>query len=171
MSDNWTNEHIATLKRLWKQGLPTSQIALQLGDWCTKNSVIGKAHRLNLPGRQGLNTTPTRSTTTRVPKRPVAQRRKKQKSAEPKATSAKETVVKEPTKRQRRRKASDVTMPVFRKLNLMELSNTTCRWPLGDPHHKRFCFCGNDTNNPPYCTYHAKLAFEPLTGRRRIKGV
>ena len=30
----------------------------------------------------------------------------------------------------------------------------TCRWPLGDPQHPDFRFCGSPTVAPPYCNEH-----------------
>ncbi len=47
---NWTDERIELLKKLWTDGLSASQIAGELGG-ITRNAVIGKAHRLGLPGR------------------------------------------------------------------------------------------------------------------------
>lgn len=47
---SWTDERIATLKRLWEEGLTASQIAETLGA-VTRNAVIGKAHRLGLKSR------------------------------------------------------------------------------------------------------------------------
>lgn len=47
---NWTDERVERLKKLWAEGLSASQIAAQLGG-VSRNAVIGKVHRLNLPGR------------------------------------------------------------------------------------------------------------------------
>ena len=47
---NWTEERVDRLKKLWSEGLSASQIAAQLGG-VSRNAVIGKVHRLNLPGR------------------------------------------------------------------------------------------------------------------------
>ncbi len=46
----WSDEQIETLKTLWGQGKPASEIANILGD-TSRNAVIGKAHRLGLSGR------------------------------------------------------------------------------------------------------------------------
>lgn len=45
----WTDDRIAELGRLWKEGLSTAEIGRRLG--ISKNAVVGKAHRLNLPAR------------------------------------------------------------------------------------------------------------------------
>lgn len=49
--DNWTPTALDTLRDLWAQGISTSKIARALGCGFTKNSVIGKAHRLGLSER------------------------------------------------------------------------------------------------------------------------
>jgi GcrA cell cycle regulator len=46
---SWTDERIAELTRLWQAGHSASEIGKRLG--VSKNAVVGKAHRLKLPGR------------------------------------------------------------------------------------------------------------------------
>ena len=46
---DWTAELIAQLRACWAEGLPVSEIARRLH--CTKNAVVGKVHRLELPAR------------------------------------------------------------------------------------------------------------------------
>lgn len=45
----WTRELDARLAELWATGLSTPEIGRQLG--VSKNAAVGRAHRLNLPGR------------------------------------------------------------------------------------------------------------------------
>ena len=45
----WTDKMVEELKSLWQTGLTTSEIAKQLG--VSKNSIVGKVHRLSLCGR------------------------------------------------------------------------------------------------------------------------
>jgi GcrA cell cycle regulator len=48
----------------------------------------------------------------------------------------------------------------MRRLQLVELTERTCRWPHGDPHQGPFYFCGaNTTGGKVYCEYHHKRAF------------
>ena len=66
----WSDDRVEKLKRLWADGLSASQIAAQLGGGVSRNAVIGKVHRLNLPGRAkagGSTSAP------RPAKRPAAQ--------------------------------------------------------------------------------------------------
>ena len=45
----WTDGMIEELKKLWKQGITTGEIGRRLG--ISKNSIVGKVHRLGLEGR------------------------------------------------------------------------------------------------------------------------
>ena len=45
----WTEDKIKKLKKLWQAGKATAEIAKSLG--MSKNSIIGKVHRLNLTMR------------------------------------------------------------------------------------------------------------------------
>ena len=45
----WTEDKIKKLKKMWQAGKPTAEIAKTLG--MSKNSIIGKVHRLNLKVR------------------------------------------------------------------------------------------------------------------------
>ncbi len=54
-----------------------------------------------------------------------------------------------------------------RKLSLMELTERTCKWPVGDPATPDFWFCGLPVQTgKPYCEAHVGLAFQPMSSRR-----
>ncbi|MDP5306783.1 GcrA family cell cycle regulator [Paracoccus spongiarum] len=54
-----------------------------------------------------------------------------------------------------------------RKLTLMELTERTCKWPIGDPATDRFWFCGLPSQaGKPYCEAHVGVAFQPMSSRR-----
>ena len=61
----WTDERTEQCTSLWTEGLSASQIARVLGN-TTRNSVIGKVHRLGLAGRG----TPARVERPRLPRAP-----------------------------------------------------------------------------------------------------
>jgi hypothetical protein len=48
----WNEKYIEILRQEWRKGTPCRQIAEVLGHGFTKNSVIGKARRLQLPIRK-----------------------------------------------------------------------------------------------------------------------
>ncbi len=83
---SWTDERIATLKKMWEGGATASQIAEELGG-VSRNAVIGKAHRLGLKSRPSPVKTGEKKATSSAPaapKKPAATRT----SAEPKPVPA-----------------------------------------------------------------------------------
>ncbi|UHD47291.1 GcrA cell cycle regulator [Aureimonas altamirensis] len=73
----------------------------------------------------------------------------------------------EPMPQQR---VSAEVVPISRNLTLVQLSERTCKWPIGDPLSPDFRFCGNHSGEgSPYCQYHARIAFQPASERRRIR--
>lgn len=57
-----------------------------------------------------------------------------------------------------------------RRLTLMELTERTCKWPVGDPATENFWFCGLPTQTgKPYCEAHVGVAFQPMSSRRDRK--
>lgn len=171
---NWTDERVERLTKLWAEGLSASQIAAQLGG-VSRNAVIGKVHRLNLPGRakSGGSAAPARAKrTTTAPRAPNYASRPAARPA-PRAASA--LLVKEDTDTdlavlQVRQTATDVVVPISRRLELTQLTDRTCKWPIGDPLTEEFHFCGNDAGEAsPYCTYHARLAYQPTGERRKAR--
>lgn len=53
------------------------------------------------------------------------------------------------------------------RLSLMELTEKTCKWPIGDPATEEFWFCGLPSQpGKPYCEAHVGVAFQPMSARR-----
>ena len=175
---NWTDERVERLKRLWAEGLSASQIAAQLGG-VSRNAVIGKVHRLNLPGRAkaggSVSTTrtatkrPAATTTATRPQTTFASRvQTRTVTRAVGATMLKEEVEIDGAVEMEYVPASNVVTPISRKLILTELTERTCKWPVGDPLKDDFHFCGCESPDAsPYCSYHAKLAYQPVHDRRR----
>jgi GcrA cell cycle regulator len=66
------------------------------------------------------------------------------------------------------RPASNVVVPISMRLGLTELTERTCKWPVGDPLKDDFHFCGHESPDAsPYCSYHQKMAYQPVHERRR----
>ena len=183
---NWTDERVELLKKLWSDGLSASQIAAQLGG-VSRNAVIGKVHRLKLSGRgKTTKTTPrtkkttdtvTNTTTTARTSRAAVPQTAAPAAATPRpstssvgATALKVEFVADAVSEIEERPSADVVVPMSRHLTLLQLSETTCKWPVGDPLSDDFYFCGADSGESgPYCAFHAKLAFQPVSERRRIR--
>ncbi|MGS1095178.1 GcrA family cell cycle regulator [Aquamicrobium terrae] len=169
---NWTDERVELLRKLWAEGLSASQIAAQLGG-VSRNAVIGKVHRLKLSGRGRTTAAPARqkktsSASVSKPARSASPAR----SAAPTvgATALQVQFDAEPVARQHLRAVENVVVPISRRLDLTELTERTCKWPNGDPLSEDFHFCGNEAGESgPYCAYHARLAFQPASERRRLR--
>lgn len=92
---SWTDERIATLKKMWEGGSTASQIAEELGG-VSRNAVIGKAHRLGLKSRPSpvkSNEKKAASSPAPAPKKPAATPRV---AAEAKPAPAPKPVAEEP---------------------------------------------------------------------------
>jgi GcrA cell cycle regulator len=47
------------------------------------------------------------------------------------------------------------------------LEANDCRWPIGDPRHADFHFCGAQKSaGRPYCEHHWHLSFTPARPRQ-----
>jgi len=179
----WTDERVEVLKKMWGEGQSASQIAKELGG-VTRNAVIGKVHRLGLSNRTGGG-----GTAKAVP------REKAKAAATPKAAPKAETVsaVPEPVRRpvgHLRRAIIPAGQPLppqpsaneispealasvrevekkAKKIGLMDLTERTCKWPIGDPATDEFWFCGLSVQTgKPYCEAHVSVAFQPMSSRR-----
>ena len=59
-------------------------------------------------------------------------------------------------------------IPIGQRRTLLELTEETCRWPIGDPGSADFFFCGGQSlTSLPYCGYHSRVAYQPANDRRR----
>ena len=178
---SWTEERVELLKKLWSEGQSASQIAKELGG-VTRNAVIGKVHRLGLSNR---STSTTKSET--VPK---AEKKTEKAAAKEKETVAKEPEPKStpptPTRRQiipagqplpPQPSANEISPEALARVSavekkakricLLELTERTCKWPVGDPATPDFWFCGLPTQTgKPYCEAHVGVAFQPMNTRR-----
>jgi GcrA cell cycle regulator len=168
---SWTDERVELLKKLWSDGLSASQIAGELGG-VTRNAVIGKVHRLGLSGRMKTQA----ATAPRVRKAAAA----------PAGRSAPVRTVSAPQMRGNTALAAqpimdayievepelrtDVVVPMSRRVQIMELREAMCKWPIGDPMSAEFVYCGADCNfGTPYCTHHSAIAYQPAMERRRAR--
>lgn len=177
---NWTDERVALLTKLWAEGLSASQIARQLGG-VTRNAVIGKVHRLKLSGRAKTTSSPNRakkvsSTAEEVQRTRTTAAATVQLRVRPMVmgnNALKTEMLLDGATEQRFQTPSEpniLVMPTSRRLSLVQLSEKTCRWPVGDPMSADFNFCGNECREAsPYCSFHSKLAFQPASERRRLR--
>lgn len=160
---SWTEDRVDVLKKLWAEGHSASQIAKQLGG-VTRNAVIGKVHRLGLSGR---------ATPSRPVKRPPRLARPKPQVQADGALQVQASASPEDT--QIRRSAQQAIQSVLapapvadgEAATILTLRDSMCKWPIGDPADPQFAFCGRKSDCGPYCTEHAKVAFQPQRKRER----
>ena len=136
---HWTLPAMQKLSELWAEGHSGAEIGRRLG--VSKNSVLGKAHRLRLPSR------PSPITGDRKPRRPHIYR-----AVGPTLPALKSVVIPE-------RAPSAIIAPAF--------SLHPCRWPMWPhgamPNHQ---YCGDRSlRGRPYCVAHAAKA----TAQKAVK--
>lgn len=183
---SWTDERVEILKKMWGEGQSASQIAKELGG-VTRNAVIGKVHRLGLSNRATTNAAPKaeakpKATPKAEPKAPPKEQ-PASKAAEPAAEKPSNVT---PLRRQiipagqplpPQPSANEISPEALarvseiekkaKKLTLLELTERTCKWPVGDPATPDFWFCGLPTQTgKPYCEAHVGVAFQPMNSRR-----
>ena len=145
----WTDEAVEELKRMWDRGMTTGQIAKALN--VTKNSIIGKVHRLCLTARP--------SPIKKVPAKTEAKAVHSEKTSKPSKAESKVTDV---STSQDAPVVTEKPVIIDEETNipLVKLDNHTCRWPIGDPRDDAFCFCGKRVKTgQTYCEEHAAIAY------------
>ena len=165
---SWTDERVELLGKLWQEGRSASQIAAELGLGVTRNAVIGKVHRLGLAGRPKPAVAAQVRMKPKLVTRPVEERAK--------VETVFDTVVtplpiapKPAIALVAQQSSGDVVIPFSERVTIMDLRESSCRWPMGDPTNPEFRFCGARTgqDGSPYCLAHSRLAFQPAPERRR----
>ena len=194
----WSDERVAVLKKMWLDGNSASEIAKELGN-ITRNAVIGKVHRLGLSNRDTASSKPGSSQAKaaksvkrgRPPKASseTKKRGRPQKTIETidfsektnekdrSVTSSANSKLSAENKLEVVSDLSEETLKNLikvesksKKISLMELTERTCKWPIGDPATDNFWFCGYESEpGKPYCKTHISIAFQPITQRRSRK--
>ena len=143
---SWTPERQKKLEELWKKGYTASQIATAIGE-TTRNAVIGKAHRLKLAARAVSKKTSTTLVSKKDNNLEIKQEKLSRKARFKSLLLDKNFEPENPKK-------------------LTELSDETCRWPIGHPYEKNFYFCGRKPLEKfPYCNLHVLYAFQPKNAK------
>src|SRR5665213_2891489 len=144
----WTDERVELLKKLWMEGFSASQIAAELGDGVTRNAVIGKVHRLKLSGRAKPASAAPRARTAPRSGAPMIGATALKISEDLQVEAYVPPQVQE------------LFIPVEQRLSLLQLSEQTCKWPIGDPLLPEFYFCGQHSEDgKPYCDFHSRRAY------------
>ncbi|TNJ48538.1 GcrA family cell cycle regulator [Phaeobacter sp. B1627] len=196
---SWTDERVELLKKMWGEGQSASQIAKELGG-VTRNAVIGKVHRLGLSNRTTGSAKAAAEPKEKPAPKPAPKPKAQPKTEparpptpEPAATAPSATAAEaKPSVPARKQiipagqplppqpSANEISPEALAKVNeiekkakrltLMELTERTCKWPVGDPATEDFWFCGLPVQQgKPYCDAHVGVAFQPMSSRRERK--
>lgn len=134
----WTDEAVQTLRERFSAGDSYQQIARKLG--CTRNAVLGKSHRIGLSRGDASDS------------------RAKSAAAVRAAHASLATVVRNHAARKPDKPLPAPKGGLIATATIHDLNMHTCRWPIGDPIHPGFGFCGRHTEAGPYCATHRKIA-------------
>ena len=146
---DWTEDQVSMLARLWQEGLSASHVARQLGG-ISRNAVIGKIHRLGI----ALRTTPVRFRARTSPDRARPPGRCGGPCFNGRSGAP--------------RSPAPVDPGWAPTATLWTLTPASCRWPIGDPRHDDFGFCGRlRAGAGSYCPGHAELAFRNFGASRQ----
>ncbi len=162
----WADETILRLRALWDEGHSTAEIGRRLG--VSKNAVVGKAHRLDLPARPspirrdgGGAPRPKRASVRRPPVAgptlpPLASTRA---PAPAPAAALRPLAPPAPYVAPAPRLQPVAPRPYGRVI--------TCCWPIGEPGTSSFRFCDEaSVPGKPYCEQHAELAYVRIRDKR-----
>jgi len=163
---SWTDERVELLKKMWGEGQSASQIAKELGG-VTRNAVIGKVHRLGLSNRAtgGASAKTTEASAAKGKDKPAVPKPKAEPRPMPKTEAARPVTPQDHKPIHARKQIIPAGQPLppqpsaneispealakvnevekkSKKITLMELTERTCKWPVGDPATEDFWFCG-----------------------------
>ena len=187
---SWTDDRVEILKKLWVEGQSASQIAKELGG-VTRNAVIGKVHRLGLSNRATSSSSSKSDTKSKTSVKSMSDtKRVSNKTSASKVASANSPSEPRSNVTSLRRQIIPAGQPLppqpsaneispealarvgeiekkAKKISLLELTERTCKWPVGDPATEEFWFCGLPSQaGKPYCEAHVGVAFQPMSQRR-----
>ncbi|MEM9973695.1 MAG: GcrA family cell cycle regulator [Pseudomonadota bacterium] len=173
---SWTDERVELLKKMWGEGQSASQIAKELGG-VTRNAVIGKVHRLGLSNRSGAAPAKPAKEKPAAKVDAPAEKSEEVRAERPAPSPARKQIIPAGQPLPPQPSANEISPEALasvrevekksRKISLMELTERTCKWPVGDPPTDDFWFCGLPVQQgKPYCEAHVGVAFQPMSSRR-----
>lgn len=165
--DEWPQERIDLLTKLWQDGLSASQVAAQIGG-VTRSAVVAKVHRLGLPKR-GQDV--ARMNTARGARvaRAVQKRQPKPRLSLAGNGTVFEVGEAPPPRVQPREKAFN-PLPGVPPVLFIEREGARCKWPI-DSDDGAFWCCGADTGDvtASYCATHAATSVSRTPAAKKWK--
>ncbi len=173
----WGADMISRLRALWDEGLSTSEIGRRLG--ISKNAVVGKAHRLDLPDRpspikrsgEPRPSRPRRAGRTTLPPLMGASAPPPLVVAEPALKPARDARV-PPTGRQKPApKPVETVEPIIirKEQPRRRHDGTGCSFPIGEPGTRGFRYCDADLDlSGEYCPEHHRSTVQKILRPSRL---
>ncbi|MDB6176872.1 GcrA cell cycle regulator [Paracoccus sp. Z330] len=194
---SWTDERVETLKRMWSEGQSASAIAKELGGVTRNAVIgkVHRLGLSNRTEEAEAAPTPEPTPEKKAEKKPAPSPKPAPAPAAEPVAAKPEPAAAQPATQPAftpvpRRPIVPAGQPLppqpsaneispealasvrevekkSRKLTLMELTERTCKWPIGDPATDKFWFCGLPSQpGKPYCEAHVGVAFQPMSSRR-----
>jgi GcrA cell cycle regulator len=149
----WADEEIKQLTELVAEKASLDKIARVMNR--TKNSIIGKIHRL-----QKKESLEKEKRVRNVKEKKVAEKPRKPLS------DALQKIIYDLQHKHKRVRLNVVESPTA--VTIHELKRHMCKFPLGDPKLSDFRYCGKiQAENKPYCLEHCGVAYTQPSSRRR----
>lgn len=149
----WTDARVDRLKELWADGLSSSQIAHELAPLggISRNAVIGKVHRLGLlPREERKAHFVPRPRKSKAPTRRYFQLSRRDVLSD--------ILQNKPAVETNTMTGADI--PHAQRKSLLQLTEHSCRWPIGEVGTPGFFFCGAVAiEGWPYCASHCARAY------------
>lgn len=163
--------NVEKLRKLLDQGLTAREIALEFGPGCTRNSIIGKVHRLGLPFKDRVGNVvikaPTRVKPVVVTKVTVKKAARRPERPPPELT----VVARNPQPPTFLELPEHVVAPGDRQpTRLDRLSRRGCKYPVSRGTDGEWLMCNKEREAfepSPYCAEHAKRCFNAPAPRKR----
>jgi len=194
---SWTDERVEVLKKMWGEGQSASQIAKELGGVTRNAVIgkvhrLGLSNRASSGGGTKAPA-PKVDAKPKAPAKPTVKKAAPKKAPEPeveeprtmsaspppqpKSAAARRAIIPAGQPLPPQPSANEISPEALAKVNevektakkisLMELTEKTCKWPVGDPATEQFWFCGLPVKQgKPYCEAHVGVAFQPMSSRR-----
>jgi GcrA cell cycle regulator len=167
----WTDENVARLKADWPLGLSAGLIARQIGG-TTRNAVIGKVHRLGLPGRTATLRTMARGGSKRRRPRIAHHAGQAPHSTPQQELAARAQIAQERAAVQAPPREGRPILLRNARSDVMAndaLDERAWRWTFGDGTKDDPFYCCGKPKAPglPYCDFHARRAFNPVQPEHR----
>jgi GcrA cell cycle regulator len=163
MFDGWGEEEVEVMTKMLANGSSSRDVAHALG--CSRNAVIGKASRLELPRNRNKGSSQPRAKVSVSGQASIDGVEKAPKYLNrvgiQKARRERDAAGVAPTARPYTPQIASGAPPVPLRLSILDLTDRVCKWPIGDVQSEDFHFCGADRTYGSYCTYHAKIAYKP----------